>query len=303
MFQEQICHLFDPKLKELAAGLPLRCIGAKAQSTTDRYSMGFQKFKEWTSQFSELSALPTDSLTVSLYLEHLIRCGAPYSALESAHYGIRWAHHVYGLSNPCDSPNVSCVLESGKRQLSKPVKKKEPITIEMLSKICQLYASPESNLGQLRTAVMCVTAYAGFLRYSELAGLRCCDVKKCGDSHFELHIVKSKTDIYRGGSTVLLARSDLNTCPFTLLSRYIQEAHIDLCSPLPFFRNLHVDSQGRYSLRAQGISYSRAREIVLEAISKIGFPANKYGLHSFRSGGATAAANAGVNDWLFKRHG
>ena len=29
----------------------------------------------------------------------------------------------------------------------------------------------------------------------------------------------------------------------------------------------------------------------------------EFGLHSLRSGGATAAANAGVPDRLFKRHG
>ena len=29
----------------------------------------------------------------------------------------------------------------------------------------------------------------------------------------------------------------------------------------------------------------------------------KFGLHSLRSGGATAAANLGVNDRLFRKHG
>ena len=34
----------------------------------------------------------------------------------------------------------------------------------------------------------------------------------------------------------------------------------------------------------------------------LGFPSRLFGLHSLRSGGATAAANAGVNDRLFKVH-
>jgi len=41
----------------------------------------------------------------------------------------------------------------------------------------------------------------------------------------------------------------------------------------------------------------------LDAFSQFGFPAKLFGLHSLRSGGATAAANAGVNDRLFKHHG
>ena len=41
----------------------------------------------------------------------------------------------------------------------------------------------------------------------------------------------------------------------------------------------------------------------MDAFSQLGFPSRLFGLHSLRSGGATAAANAGVNDRLFKPHG
>ena len=58
---------------------------------------------------------------------------------------------------------------------------------------------------------------------------------------------------------------------------------------------------GCYSLRSTDISYIRAREVVLDAFSQLSFPSRLFGLH--RSGGATAAANAGINDRLFKRHG
>lgn len=66
---------------------------------------------------------------------------------------------------------------------------------------------------------------------------------------------------------------------------------------------MHVDSKGHSSLRQQGLTYSCARSIALDAITNTGFPSEKYGLHSFRCGGATAAMNAGINDRLFKRHG
>ena len=41
----------------------------------------------------------------------------------------------------------------------------------------------------------------------------------------------------------------------------------------------------------------------MDTFSQLGFPSRLFGLDSLRSGGATAAANAGVNDRLFKRHG
>ena len=41
----------------------------------------------------------------------------------------------------------------------------------------------------------------------------------------------------------------------------------------------------------------------MDTFSQLGFPSRLFGLHSLRSGGAIAAANPGVNDKPFKRHG
>ena len=38
-------------------------------------------------------------------------------------------------------------------------------------------------------------------------------------------------------------------------------------------------------------------------VADLGFPAQDFSLHSLRSGGATAAANAKMPDQIFKRHG
>ena len=51
------------------------------------------------------------------------------------------------------------------------------------------------------------------------------------------------------------------------------------------------------------LSYSRMRELFIEAFSLFVVNIKSYGLHSLRSGGATSAAKYGVPDRLFKRHG
>ena len=51
------------------------------------------------------------------------------------------------------------------------------------------------------------------------------------------------------------------------------------------------------------ISYTTARETMLAAIEAIGLNKKRYGLHSFRRGGATYSARKGTKDRLFKRHG
>jgi len=133
--------------------------------------------------------------------------------------------------------------------------------------------------------------------------LRCSDLRFCDEKYVELFITKSKTGIYRNGN-VVLAKTGHITCPFSLLSRYVQVGNINLSSNLKFFRTLHfLKSKGCYRFGSTGISYTRAREVVLDAFSQLGFPSRLFGLHSLRSGGATSAANAGVNDRLFKCHG
>ena len=51
------------------------------------------------------------------------------------------------------------------------------------------------------------------------------------------------------------------------------------------------------------MSYTRTKETVLQAFAELGDPKHLFALHSLRAGGASAAANAGVSDLLFKRHG
>ena len=61
----------DPELSPLASSLPLRCLGAKADSTTERYSRAFEKFRVWAASYKEISVLPTNFLHVATYLEFL----------------------------------------------------------------------------------------------------------------------------------------------------------------------------------------------------------------------------------------
>ena len=81
------------------------------------------------------------------------------------------------------------------------------------------------------------------------------------------------------------------------LKQYIAAAKIDLLNDSPLFRCLRRSKESR----VRGITYTRAREIVNEAFKGL-MDVSKIALHSLRSGGATATANAGVLDRMFKRH-
>ena len=62
-------------------------------------------------------------------------------------------------------------------------------------------------------------------------------------------------------------------------------------------------SDNTYKFHSGSLSYTRCREILKDALESIGLDAKKFGLHSLRSGGASAAAAVGVPDRLFKRQG
>ena len=65
---------------------------------------------------------------------------------------------------------------------------------------------------------------------------------------------------------------------------------------------MHTRS-GECSQKEGSLSYFRLTELLLEKISSIGMGPKLFGMHSLWAGGATAAANAGVHDRLFRRHG
>jgi hypothetical protein len=64
-----------------------------------------------------------------------------------------------------------------------------------------------------------VLCYAGFLRFNELVHLRRCDFQ-FQTTFMRVSIERSKTDIYRDGAWVVIARTGQNTCPVSLTLRY-----------------------------------------------------------------------------------
>ena len=199
------------------------------------------------------------------------------------------------------SPFVRVTLAGLQRKLAKPKVPKEPITTDILVALVDSLG-PTPILADIRLAASCLLAFDAFLRYDELAKLRCCDVRFAAHS-MSVHITSSETDQYHEGASVLVARTGSSICPVAMLERYFSLAGLSHRPKLRLFRGIvHTKKGGR--LRASGsLSYTRMRELLLDELSGLGFNAKSFGVHSLRSGGATAAANAGVPDRLSKHHG
>ena len=237
----------------------------------------------------------------ALYLQHIGDHLHSKAAVEEATNALAWAHSLAGLESPSHHPLVQATLEGLKRILAKPVTKKNPMTVDILTDIVE-DAEKNPTLSNIRLATACLLAYAGFLRADELISLRPCDICIFQDK-MTIRITHSKTDQLRHGDEVPIARTKNTTCPVTMLERYVRVAQIPMNSDDFLFRPLTRTKAGE-KLRASGkLSYSTLRELFKRKLKELGYPAMDFGLLSLRAGGATAAANAGVPDHLFKRHG
>ena len=246
-----------------------------------------------------MTVFPASPFHVASYLCHLMTEAKTASPLESAVHSIAWFHQFGGEPSSSDHPLVKSIVAGAQRLLAHQTTKKEPITVSQLEQLVASKADSMASLYNIRSVVICLLAFAAFLRFDELAKLVRSDVKIENDM-LKLFIQSSKTDQYRDGALIVVASSRKATCPVAMMNRYLDRAGLSCDSPL--FCQLSKTKCG-YKPRSKGLSYSRLRELVLEAFKDIVPDISAIGTHSLRSGGATAAANAGVPDRLFKRHG
>jgi integrase len=198
------------------------------------------------------------------------------------------------------------LIQGGRRILAKPVQKKEPITIDILKSIHDFYRLSEnkSDLNSVRLFCMLIVGYSGFLRFNEIANLKVKDVKFC-DLYMELCIQSSKTDVYRRGGAVTIAKAGGSLCPVFWMKHYFELAKLSSPEEYVFRAIRFFKSLNQYKLCEQNrpISYTRARELLLGILKTVGLDSTLFGLHSLRSGGASAAATNKVPDRLIKVHG
>jgi hypothetical protein len=160
------------------------------------------------------------------------------------------------------------------------------------------------NLDAVRAALFAVLAFCLEARYDDLCDLRLCSFFDYGE-YFIVFIEHRKTDQYREGQFVPIYDNgeDRGVCAFLRAVLPVLGAG-GLKPDLHIFRRIaNGKVRGRY-MRDQALSYGRVRELVRELLVQIGLNPDDHGLHSFRSGAATHAANLpGITDRQWGKHG
>ena len=293
-------ELEDPELQDLAKRLPDTVLHSRADSTVKKYLGAFRRWKSWATG-RQIVPVPAKEHHVALYLQFLADSTKSKSAVEEACNSIAWVHSTAGLPSPTVSPFVKATLEGFQRLLAKPTVKKAPVTSVMLEEMVN-DAGKSRSLSDLRLVTACLLSYAGFLRFNELVNIRPCDIK-IQDDKMILYIPRSKTDQLRKGDELIIARTGNATCPVSMLESYLARTRMQLSDQRFLFRPICKTARGEALRDSGSISYSCLRDLFKKKLSDLGYNPLEFGLHSLRAGGATAAANNGVSDRLFKRHG
>ena len=112
-----------------------------------------------------------------------------------------------------------------------------------------------------------------------------------------IQVQKSKNDQLRKGNEVVISELSSPACPVSLLKRYLDKFRIPPNSRDLIFKPI---SRGKGFCKLvtpdKPISYSCIQDGFRRDLKNVGVDPSKFGLHSLRSGGATLAANNGIND-------
>ena len=166
---------------------------SRENSTIKTYSSYFENWKIWAAQFPEVNVLPADEFHIVIYMMHLLQTEKAYPVIRVSYFAINYFHLIVGYQNLCPTSLSYNVLEGIKRILAYSPTKKSPVTVSQLYEMYNYFGSKTISLSNLRTILICVLSFMGFLRFSEVVKLRRCDIIT-NKTFLSIFLEKGKTD-------------------------------------------------------------------------------------------------------------
>jgi integrase len=213
--------------------------------------------------------------------------GLTFAPVKAASAAISTAHDLAGFGSSITAhPTVRCVRSAAQRILGMvPTNRKRPLPMSMAVRAAAALATAQAATADLLLATYIMVCFTGFLRYSDAVSIPRCGVQLFAD-RAELWVPRRKNDQARRGNVITLSAGSGPACPVRLLRRYLAATAK---------RSKHTLLFGSPAQHAQPWPYHQARKAVLTALASAydtspSVMQRVFGLHSLRSGGATAAA-------------
>ena len=249
---------------------------SKSNNTIRAYDSDFKDFYNFCLR-NGLKSLPTEPKIISIYLTHLSKT-CKFSTLKRRLASIKVIHKAKGHYLDAKHPIIIENLLGIKRINGSIQRSKKPLLINDLKLIINaILKYNKSENKRLRDTAIILTGFSGGFRRSELVNIEYEDLEFV-DEGVKILIKRSKTDQSGEGMIKAIPYFDnKNYCPVISIIKWIK------------FNNI---TQGKiFNLSDKSVSLIIKKYALLAGLNP-----NIYGGHSLRSGFATSAAEAGVEE-------
>ena len=290
-----------------------------APASLGKYEGQWKLFTQFCAERTPpLPCLPATEEGVAMFLQHRMNSVGAYSTVKGSSAAIAAAHRMARLPAVTRTPLVRAVKEAAKRKFGVAVKNmKAPFQWQDLVRFVRQSCNRASSPPRWMLGVLALLCFGCMARYDCVHDLRWGQVDTSQDAWVEVEFGKRKSNQYRArGKTRLSKSRDASICPVRLLREWRQMLMGADADPnarvFPMFDGVMV-AQGHewdnaFRHRNRPIPYSQFRTYLSKWFAPLLRMTaqqflKKFGTKSGRSGGASAASNAGIAVERWGQHG
>ena len=276
-------------IKALKEETLLNLKNSKANNTIKAYKSDFNDFEVFCIN-NKFKPLPSDPKIISLYLTHLSTKDAKMSTLKRRLVSIGVIHKLKGYYLDTKHPSIIENIMGIKRRKGSVQKGKKPLLINNLRNIINVIDQQnKEEIKKFRDRSIILIGFAGGFRRSEIVSLDHDDLEFVPEG-LKINIKRSKTDQFGEGSLKGLPYfENSNYCPVKSIQKWIKISNI---SSGPLFRRFTKGS----NLTESRLNDQSVALLIKQYLELAGIDSKNYSGHSLRSGFATTAADAGVEE-------
>ena len=262
---------------------------SKANNTVRAYKSDFNDFGLFCAQ-NGFKSLPSEPKIVSLYLTQLSAKNVRISTIKRRLVSIGLIHKLKGHYLDTKHPLIVENLMGIRRRKGSIQNGKKPLLINNLKKIINVIdQQKKEKIKIFRDRTIILIGFSGGFRRNEIVSLDFDDLDFVEEG-LKINIKRSKTDQFGAGSTKGLPYFENSQyCPVVSIQKWIEISKINSGA---IFRRFTKGS----NLSEKRLTDQTVALLIKEYLGLAGIDNKNYSGHSLRSGFATSAAEAGVEE-------
>ena len=276
-------------IKALQEETLLNLQSSKANNTVRAYKSDFNDFSLFCAQ-NGFKSLPSDPKIVSIYLTHLSTKDVKMSTIKRRLVSIGVIHKLKGHYLDAKHPSIIENLMGIKRRKGSIQNSKKPLLINNLKAIINVIDEQKNEeIKKLRDRTIILTGFSGGFRRNEIVSLDYEDLDFVPEG-LKITLKRSKTDQFGEGSLKGLPYfNNPEYCPVVSIQNWLSLSKINSGA---LFRRFSKGSK----LSENRLTDQTVALLIKEYLKLAGINSKNYSGHSLRSGFATSAAEAGVEE-------